>query len=102
MSILEKIKKGWSKFWNETLGPDYSTAELAELNRNSTDPTEKALAESLEKIAGRDDKAESSSKGGGRIQDQVKVKPDQLNKAPKTEVKAKTPKTKSADREMVD
>ena len=98
MKVMEKIKR----FWNETLGPDYSTAELAELNINSTDPTEKALAESLEKIAGREDKAESSSKGGGRIQDQVKVKPDQLNKAPKTEVKAKNPKTKSADREMVD
>ena len=61
MSILEKIKKGLSKFWNETLGPDYSTAELAELNINSADPTEAALAKSSAKI---DKEAENYGNGG--------------------------------------
>ena len=101
MSLLEKIKKGLSKFWNETLGPDYSTAELAELNINSTDPTEAALAKSSAKI---DEEVENYGNGGktsSRAQRKqmlkdVEVKEDQLDKSPKPKATAK--ESKQADR----
>ena len=61
MSMLEKIKNRLKKFWNETLGPDYTIAELAELNIDSADPTEAALAKSSAKI---DKEAENYGNGG--------------------------------------
>ena len=101
MSLLEKIKKGLSKFWKETLGPDYSTAELAELNINSTDPTEAALAKSSAKI---DEEVENYGNGGktsSRAQRKqmlkdVEVKEDQLDKSPKPKATAK--ESEQADR----
>lgn len=96
MNIIEKIKKGLSRFWNETLGPDYSTAELAELRIDSTNPTEAALARSLQDIEKRDNR--NAGKGGGRIQDQMKVSPDKLIKTPKTQSKGNNTRAKSADK----
>ncbi len=105
MSLLEKIKKGLSKFWNETLGPDYSTAELAELNINSTDPTEAALAKSSAKI---DEEVENYGNGGktsSRAQRKqmlkdVEVKEEELKpKAKVSETKGKEPKAKESKAE---
>ncbi len=102
MSILEKIKKGLSKFWNETLGPDYSTTELAELSINSADPTEAALAKSSAKI---DQEAENYGNGGrGSSKQQrremlknVEVKGDELtSKAKGNFAKANEPKAEQS------
>lgn len=46
MKVMEKIKR----FWNETLGPDYSDDESIELKIDSTDPIEAELAHSLEEV----------------------------------------------------
>ena len=101
MSILEKIKKGLSKFWNETLGPDYSTAELAELNINSPDPTEAALAKSSAKI---DAEVENYGNGGrvsskaqrNQMLEKVAVKEEELDKTPKPKTQGNSPKAKEA------
>ena len=50
MNKIKELIEKFKKFWNETLGPDYTDAELAELNVNSTNPTEVALAESSAEI----------------------------------------------------
>jgi hypothetical protein len=102
MNILEKIKKGLSKFWNETLGADYTTEELAGLNIDSQNPTERILAESEKSIDARVQDYGSSSKAQRRkILEEVGVKEEQLDKTPK----AKSPKSKTSKqqgREIVD
>ena len=104
MSIFEKIKKGLSKFWNETLGPDYSTAELAELNIDSADPTEAALAKSSAKIDAEVESYGNGGKASGRAQrnqmlKKVEVKEDQLDKAPKVKPKSNEAKSKDTKQE---
>ena len=53
MNIIKNIKEGWNKFWNETLGEDYTDAELVGLNINSSNKTEAILAQSLVDIESR-------------------------------------------------
>ena len=53
MNVIEKIKNVWNKFWNETLGADYTDAELVGLNINSSNKTEANLAQSLVDIDSR-------------------------------------------------
>ena len=53
MDIIKNIKKGWNKFWNETLGEDYTDAELVGLDIKSSNITEAILAQSLVDIDSR-------------------------------------------------
>lgn len=78
MKIIEKLKK----FWNETLGPDYTDTEFAGLNIQSSNPIEVELAKSSEEI---DEKVNSyaerrNAKRKG-ILESTKVDKSQLNKA---------------------
>ena len=84
MKIIEKIKKGLNKFWNETLGQDYTDAELAGLSINSSNPTEVILAESLADIDSRNGKNkggnESGIKGIKLTKNQLKPRQTVMNK----------------------
>ena len=77
MKIIEKLKK----FWNETLGPDYTEAELVGLNIHSNNPIEVELAESTENIRNRNyDIVEKRNLKRKDILDSTRVDESQLNK----------------------
>ena len=58
MNVMEKIKK----FWDETLGPDYTDDEYIELKIDSTDPVESELARSQTEVDAKVNKYGNSGK----------------------------------------
>lgn len=97
MKVLDKIKK----FWNETLGPDYE--EAPELNMNSNDPVEAALAKSSKKI---DEKVQNYGKTSKAKREQmlkdVKVEKNELEKASKAKSNTKSKAKQVEDKERED
>lgn len=86
MDIIKNIKKGWNKFWNVTLGEDYTDAELVGLNINSSNKTEAILAQSLVDIDSR--YKENNGRSNLGLKD-IKLSKNQLSEK-KSVVKEKT------------
>ncbi len=103
MSIIEKLKNAFKKFWDETLGADYTDEEINGLNIKSTDQTEAILAESSEKIDKEYENFRRTSKEQRKkLLDQVAAKPEEngKNNHSKNLSSQEKAKEKSEEKEM--